>query len=657
MPRPNPAEHGLLRSPLARLGAAGAIAAGLVALGAGAVLEWVGGPVARGQIERSLTQRLDRPVHLSAVKLHLLSATPEADFDGLRIGQPAWAGPGDMVEVAHVHVRMPWSALTGGELRFEVLELDRPTVRLLRDQQGRANWAFSAGTREGAPVRLPFVGRLTIRQGRLQLRDMPRETSFEGSVTTDPQGAQQGALRLRAVGWMQRKPFRLAVDGAPLSGLSPNTPYQVAATGRAGDTVLQLQVSLARPFDFGHFSGSARSSGASLLDLYGMLGVALPNTPSYALSVKIVRDGQHYDLGDLGGRMGRSDVEGRIQIDRVGTRRRIAAELKSRRLQFADLLALIGGKAGGHTAGKASSARHRGKRPSRPALLLPDAPLYVDRLRSLDARVNYAARDVQFSALPIRRLAFAGRLERGVLTVSPLSIQLTRGVVTGRVRIDARGATPVSDLDVRLAGFQAEDVLGFLHAPKALTGPIAGRLHLRGRGLSVHRAAAAAEGEGAVSMPGGHVKRSLGDLIGGNVAAGFLGLMSKDQSEAALRCGVGVFQVQGGRAILHPLTIDTSLAVFDGTGGLDLGAETMSLRLQGRSKTPQVLSVLTPITLSGSWRRPEFRLDKAQLARAGAVDVLSRIVSPVAKILPGLAPKPAPDVDCAALLARASRAR
>ncbi len=628
------------------------------AVAGGALLAALSGPAARKPVERFLSARLHRPVRIvGGLKLHLLSAAPEADFYDLRVGQPAWAGPGEVVRIAHLHVAMPWSALTGGPLRFEALELDRPVVHLLRLQDGRSNWSFDAGTQAGTPLQLPFVRRLTIRDGRLGIDDRPRGAAFAGPVYTDA----SGSLRLRVAGTLKGGPFSLALDGAPLSGLRPDQPYVLAGDTQAGTrqtgmaqtgmTRLRVRVTLARPFDFGHVMGEAQASGDTLHGLAEIIGVPLPNTPRYTLAVRISRDAAHYGFEGLRGRVGGSDVSGALRLDSVGGRRRLTGALRSEHLQLGDLLAVIGGQSGAPQAlaKRAADARRPG-----PHWLLPDGPIKPSWFRGMDMRLGFASSDVRAGRLPLRRLSFNAGLQRGVLSVRPLRMQFARGVFDGGVRMDARTDLPASRLEGRFTGFRSEDVLALLHSPQALDGALDGRVDLHGRGLSVHKAAAAADGGAVFVMGPGQAQESYSRLLGGDMVGAMGELKRRDSGGTALRCAAIGLRASGGRARVGALTIDTAPTVMDGSGVIDLGAESLSVRLTGRAKQPRLFHVAAPVTLAGPWRHVRVGVDRSRLVEAGVAGVASTLLSPLKALLPGLGPAPAADVDCRALYARAA---
>src|SRR3546814_10198200 len=79
--------------------------------------------------------------------------------------------------------------------------------------------------------------------------------------------------------------------------------------------------------------------------------------------------------------------------------------------------------------------------------LLPDATLEVERIRGMDAEVRYRAGAVKAPGMPMKGVALDLTLDRGLLTMHPVSFEMPQGKLTAQVRLDARPAVPQTDVD------------------------------------------------------------------------------------------------------------------------------------------------------------------------------------------------------------------
>jgi len=100
--------------------------------------------------------------------------------------------------------------------------------------------------------------------------------------------------------------------------------------------------------------------------------------------------------------------------------------------------------------------------------------------------------------------------------------------------------------------------------------------------------------------------------------------------------------------------IDTDVVLARGSGTINLGSETMNLRIDGDTKKPRLLRVWAPITIRGSLTAPKIGVDAGAVAgQLGIVGALGVLLSPLAAILPFVDPGLAEDANCGALIASA----
>jgi uncharacterized protein involved in outer membrane biogenesis len=449
----------------------------------------------------------------------------------------------------------------------------------------------------------------------------------------------------------------MAVTGGPLLNIDRNRPYPFDAEVHAGPTSITARGAVTKPFDLGRLSMNLTARGPDLEELYDLTGVTLPNSPPYRLSARFTRDGTLYRFDGLAGRVGDTDLAGRLAVDNASGRPKLTAALASRSLDFDDLAAVFGGaprRGRGETVsaqqaavGRAMAARRR---------LLPDATLKVDRLRAMDADVDYRARSVRDAPIPLRAGSVKVKLDHGVLTANPLAFDLPRGRIVGSVRLDARGATPVTDLDLKLTDARLEQMLPIRGGQPPLTGTLVGRMKLRGTGDSVHRAAASASGQVTLVVPGGQIRKAFAELMGVNVVKGLGLLWSKNEDTTQIRCAVADFRAVNGVLSAEHMVFDTGPVLGVGSGTVNLGTERMDLRIKGHPKKFRIGSLNAPITAKGPITAPKLGLDTGAVAAQGGVAAaLGGLLSPLAAILPFVDAGLAKDAACGALIAEAGR--
>jgi uncharacterized protein involved in outer membrane biogenesis len=623
----------------------------LVVLGIALFLALFNWDTLRGPIAREASARTGRAVRIDGhLGVHLWSWTPTVTLSGLKIGNPAWMGGGDVADIDRLVVSVKFWPLLVGRVELPLVDAEHPTLFLYRDATGRTNWRFG---RSSQPVKLPPIQHFVIDNGHLTLIDRKRGLTVVGTMQSSESGAGKGAFHLVGNGSINRNPFLVTVTGASLMNVRHDQPYPFDADIRAGDTRVIAHGELPKPFDFGQIRSDLTVSGPNFADLYDLTGLALPLSPPYRLSGELVRDGTSYTFHKVTGHVGGTDLEGVFKVDReADDRPDLHADLSSRRMDIADLASLIGAPTSGaekSAAQQAASAQLKSE-----DRLLPDATLEIGRVRGMDAVVHYRAASVQAGTLPVRGFALDLTLDHGVLTANPVSFSLPHGDLTARVRIDARRDVPVTDFDGRIVNLRIED---FLHAagPPAIEGLVEARAKLHGVGGSVRQAASSANGDVTVVAPHGEIRQALAELMGVNVIKGLGLYLSNSQAQTGVRCAVANFQATDGVLNARTLVLDTDPVLATGKGSIDLRTEAIDVALQGHPKHFQLIHLNAPVTIGGKLRSPKMGVDAGKAApQIVAAVALGAFLSPVAALLPFVDPGLAKNADCAGLVAEAA---
>jgi hypothetical protein len=613
-------------------------------------LAWFNWNMLRGPIAREASAMTGRQVRIDGnLAVHGWSWTPSATVDGLKIGNPAWMGGGDVADIDRLTVSVKFWPLLIGRVELPLVRAERPTLALYRDASDRNNWQFGHSTQ---PAKLPPIQHFIIDNGHLNYVDRKRGLTIVGTMQSSETAGGQGSFHLDGKGSINRDPFLVTVTGASLMNVHHDRPYPFSADIRAGDTHVIAHGELPRPFDFGQIRTDLDVTGNNLADIYLLTGLALPMSPPYRLSGELLRSGTSFTFQNVVGRVGASDLEGVFKVDRdADDRPDLHADLRSRQLHLADLGSLIGAPTSGIAktpAQVADAARLKAA-----GRLLPDAQLNMTRVRAMDAVVHYRAASVLAGKLPLRTFALDLTLDHGVLTADPVSFSLPHGDLTAHVRLDARRDTPLTDVDARVVNLRMED---FLHnaGPPALEGLIEARAKLHGAGGSVHDAASSADGSLTVVAPHGEIRQALAELLGIDVIKGLGLYLAKDQSQTGVRCAVADFQATHGVLTARNLVLDTDPVLATGKGTVDMRTETINLVLQGHPKKFQLIHLDAPITINGQIRSPRIGVKAGAVAgQVVAAVALGAFLSPVAAILPFVDVGLAKNADCAGLTAQA----
>lgn len=606
---------------------------------------WVRGPIGRwasAEYDREIALRGDLDVDL-------FSWTPSVIVRDLKFGGPAWAREEDTADIQRIEASVRLRKLFAGQIEIPLLSITKADVVLIATEDGRKSWDLNPDKPDtGEGMKLPPIQQLLITDGRIRFEEQRRNLSLDATVTARETANDGAGFVLDGNGALNDSPLTLRIEGGPFINIRRDRPYNFEAVLSGANSRLTADGAVTRPFDLGRFNATLTLEGQNLADLYLLTGVTLPNTPRYRLAGGLSRDDRIWTFNDFDGRVGASDLSGDVRVD-AAERLRVDADLTSRRLDLDDLLAVLGGRP--QTNAAATDTETTATAPGR---LLPDATLQVDRLRTMDGTLKYRAATVKANDFDVRAVNLGADLEGGVLALNPVSFAFNRGELNGTARINATRDMPYSNIDFRLSGYPLESLIPARGGTSPITGRALGRAKLEGPGASIHDFAAASKGSISVVVPQGEMRAAFAELLGINASAGLLKLLSGDQSKADIRCAVADFNVSGGRASAKTFVIDTDVVLAQGSGSIDLGAETLNLRIDGESKKPRVLRVWAPITVNGPLTGPRVGVDVGEVVtQGGLAGLLGAVVAPVTALFAFVDPGLAEDADCGRLIASA----
>lgn len=620
----------------------------------------------RGPIERMASASSGRTVKIEGpLDVDIWSLTPRARIEGLVVGNPPWEkAKRPMVRIEQLNVQVKLLPLLIGDVILPRLELVKPEVYLHRDAKGRANWTFESTQPSNAPAKeppeLPVVRDFLIQSGKLTVRDEIIKLKINGSVqaheTIDKD--QPFAFRVRGKGTINDQPFAMNVGGGPLVNLDPDEPYPFKLRVTAGDIRVDSDGTVKKPFDLGKLALNVRAKGGDLADLYYLTQLALPNTPPFEIAAHIERDGKVTELTKLSGKLGRSDISGKLKLDGSKKRPSLTGELQSRQLRLADLGAALGGKPttagslqeGNEASGKEQTKAEKKKDPN--ARLFPTSRLQVNRVRAMDADVKFQAESIDAGSVPLKQVAFHIKLDDGLITVAPFELDMPQGQVHGTARVDARGDIPQTKLDIRIKDVQLDQLKGKKpDAQPPLGGVVQARATFEGQGDSVHDLMAGADGRVSLVLPQGEVNAALAELTGINVARGLGLLLNGSDEKTEVRCGVAQFKVEDGTMHAENVIFDTQDVRITGRGQIRLGPEELDLSIKGEPKELRLARLRTPVEINGHLRDPSFGVDASKVAKQGAVAAaLGVALTPLAAVIAFVDPGLAEDANCVALI-------
>ncbi|MBG6222946.1 MULTISPECIES: AsmA family protein [unclassified Janthinobacterium] len=586
---------------------------------------------------------------------------PHLQAKDVRLGNPrGMTGTDEQAQLASVR-QITFSlnplALLDKKIHIQQLRLDTPQVHLLRNKHGQNNWTFDQQERP-SPWQLELQS-VVFSKGTVLLDDDVTHTAMRADVDTIAHDKRYGIAWTLSGNYGGASIEGGGKAGGVLSLQQQGTPFPIEADIRVGASSVAIEGTLTRPADLAALDVRLKIAGPSMARLYPLTGLLLPETPHFSteghLTGTLAPNGGEWVYEQFRGKVGSSDVEGKLRFSASTPRKRLTGEVHSRLLQFSDLGPLVG-------ADSSASKKERGVPSTQPAgRVLPVETFKSERWSSLDADVRYTADKITRDAeLPISKLDTHVVLSNGVLSLTPLNFNLAGGTLSAQIKLDGSGKALtdgiVAELKASARHLHIEQLFPRLQALQASVGEINGDVSLSATGNSVASLLGNSNGEVRALINRGSISKLLLEEMGLNIGSIVLTKMVGDK-QVKLNCMVADFAVDKGLMRTRQFLVDTDDAVLHVDGTVSLANERLDLTLRPDSKGLRIFSLRSPLYVQGTFSKPEVSVDKGVLAlRAGGALALA-VVAPVAALLPlvntGPATGPAEDNECAALLAQA----
>lgn len=612
----------------------------------------------RGPVNRFVSEKTGR--HF-AITRHLdvqVGRVTRVRMDGIEFANPDWARDPFLVQAERAEVELRLlPLLMRREIVLPSVQLTRPQLGLQIEPDGRRTWALGNDTSDEKNV--PAIGALVVDEGTLHYFARGHGADIRASFAIEPGGPAATAMPLRfeAQGRWRNQPFRAAGRTGDVLYLSAplQQPFPVQVQASAGDTQLRASGSLASLSSLEGANVDFRLKGPNLAQLYRLAGVTLPDTPRYEVVARLSRQAQAWTLRGIDARLGETDMQGELTLDRAGPRPLLTGRLQSRVLDFEDLAPVIGLDEEEREASPRTADRKKPADPGRK--VLPSAPLDVRRLRAMNADVRVdAGRVVNAKGLPLDRMGVHVRLRDGVLALDPLDLGVAGGRLAGTLRIDSN-AQPVAvqtRLDAR--ALELSRLVPQSESVRNSFGKIQGQIDLSARGRSMAQLLANADGHLALLMGKGQISNLLlefAGLDGGEIMKFLVG----GDNRVQLRCAATAFDVENGLMTARALVLDTDDTVFYGGGTINLASEAMDLVIRPFPKDASILSLRSPLRLGGTFGASDVGLEKGALAGRAGLAIALGAINPLLALAATVETGPGQDADCSATLRSAAAPR
>lgn len=594
---------------------------------------------------------LGRPVsmaHLHIAPGRIVTVTA----DDVTIGDPpGWSGE-PLARLPRLRVQVDvWDYLRHGQLVVPLVELERPQVFATQLPNGASNYKLQLASSSGGGA--TKIGELRIDDGRVLARLAKLKTDMTIDIATRNAG-DQAQIVADAKGTYNAQPITGRMVGGALLSLRDTTrPWPIDIRLQNGPTEVSLVGTVSDPMAMRGADLKLHFAGPDMSLLTQLTGIPVPKTPAYQLTGELDFGKDLVQLRDFAARVGNTDLEGIIGVNPDSEPPDVKANLRSHRVDLADLGGFIGTEPGRTTTpGETPAQRAQLARTETSPNLIPNTPISVPKLHWANVHLQYRGDAIVGRSVPLDKLDVTLDMVNGQVTLHPLSFGVGTGNIKGNIELTPQGNLTHAKADV---AFQRVDVSRLMAATHAFqgAGTIGGSATVDGTGNSIAQILDNGNGELKLAMVGGNLSAILVDLSGlefGNALMSALGMPQRTKVE----CFITDAALRRGLVQLQALILDTGEAVATGSGGANLRDETIDLHVKTESKHFSIGSLPTPFNIGGTLKHPSI-LPGAELAvRGGLAAGLAAIFPPLAA-LPTIQFGTGDDHRCDRILAQVKR--
>ena len=585
----------------------------------------------RAPIERAVTEATGRELRIEGDLRPVWNwVYPRFRAEGVSFANAQWATEDMMFTADAVEASISLLPLLRGRVVVPDLHLEAPDVNLEQDAQGRKNWVLDKD--EEKKESRVFIQRLTLDEGELKYADAARKIDLQADLSTDESG-----IAFTTTGKYQGQQVNASGRAGHVLSLREATePFPLKAEARIGATAVKVDGTITGIAGLEAFNTSVELSGKSLSHLYQIVNIALPETPAYSTSGRLIREGNVVRYENFTGKVGESDLAGTLQIDTGGKRPYMTGNLQSKVMDLGDLGIVVG----------TNQPRKDG--------VLPDSPFDPGRWDSVDADVRIKAGTIKRpEQLPIENLSTRIQMKDRVLSLNPLEFGIAGGKLVGPVKLDGSGDTIKADLKMRVQKLQLAKLFPTLKQNKGSVGDLTGLVELTGGGNSVSRMLASANGKIGVFMDGGEISRFMMELAALDLWDAAAVKLKGDEN-IEIRCAIADFSVKSGLMQTNAFVFDTSAVLIEGGGVVNLKGEEMNLMLRPKPKDSSIASLNTPLYVQGTFSKPKISPDVGKLAAKGVGALVMGVINPLLAVLPLFKEGKAENSNCGKLIAEAT---
>jgi len=586
----------------------------------------------KGLIAEKVKEATGRDLKIAGDLNLEISLTPKIAVEGVTFSNAAWGSRPEMVSVKKFAAEMSLLPLLSGQIEVQRVILEGVDLLAEKDKSGKANWEFSGAKPtkmekddHGGDAALPVVHKVSIKDVKVTFKDAQSGADYTldlQNVDLSADGAN-APIMLDVNGVINGQAFKVGGQVGSIAALAGGDMFPLKLDISALATTIGLDGQAGVPGGAPKADIKLALKGAALADTLkaadalspGLRDIKLPVSGGFYVNSQIKLAGPtKVSLENLDAGIGDISVKGRVAADLGGKRPAVDVALTT---DILDLDKLMPKSEKKDDAAKTAAAPAKDKGDGR---VFPNDPLPLDGLKAADAKVKFDAKTIIVQGMKITAVKLGVDLKAGKLRVSLLNADFGGGKIDGDVSLDASGKAAGLKAKIAVKGVDYGMVLTQRGITDMAEGKVDANIDVAGSGASVRQIMAGLNGKSRIVTKEGKLGSAALNLVSTDLTSVF-----SSSDDKKIICGVIDHRITKGMANTHALVFETGGISVVGTGAANLANETLKMRIDPRSKKPNLASAaMIPVNIKGTFAKPDWEIDAAAAAgnvAAGAARV------------------------------------
>jgi uncharacterized protein involved in outer membrane biogenesis len=469
--------------------------------------------------------------------------------------------------------------------------------------------------------------------GRIVLRDPnthgeARITVDKGELRADP----GMPLRLTLEGALDDVPVAIAVDTVSAFELTdPKLPLHFTLGVDTSNTRVNLAGNIARPIG-SELELALDARGARFADLDQLTRASLPPWGPWSAIGKFRLSPRGYEVNDLRLQVGESVLAGQGRLDTESGRPHIVVALSAPVIQLDDF------KPGDWSPVEkkpdkepATVTVEEVRRKTAEASNQAQKLLSPEMLRRQDVSLKVEVKQVLSGTDKLGAGRMEARLENGRADIGPIEVEVPGGGARLQLGYEPTDQDVNVDLHIDVQQFDYGVLARRIKPGTDLGGTFSVKMDVDSRARYLSDILRHGNGRIEFAVWPQKMKAGVFDLWAVNVLVALVPEVDPDKA-SKVNCAIGTFDLSNGKLVDKTILLDTTRMRVTGTGKADFAKENFDIRMRPQAKTPQFLSLATPIQVSGPFNDFHISVSPGDVFETAARLVTSIVWVPLQKL-------------------------